>query len=176
MIDAVEVMYNEEQQVDEGQRAIEESYSWERIRDSLQHLLYEVEDEQKDTARFTGDRNQPEYDKLRSILEHVETYVTGRIEELHPGSYKHSREVFHYAGREEREALQYALQEGINAVALEALPRAEWRNAVEYISEHGLASLNYEAAKKAVIDYCIDKSTREYGVVLDRKEAERIWG
>ena len=169
MIDAVDVMYEEEQ------RAIEESYSWERIRDSLQHLLYEVDDEQKDTARFTGDRNQPEYNKLRSMLEHAETYVTGRIEELHPGSYKHSREVFHYAGREEREALQYALQEGVNAVALEVLPRAEWRDAIEYISEHELASLNYEATKCAVIDYCIEENARKYGVVLDRKEAERIW-
>ena len=169
MIDAVEVMYEEEQ------RAIEESYSWERIRDSLEHLLYEVEDEQNDTARFTGDRNQPEYDKLRSMLEHVENYVTGRIEELHPGSYKHTREVSHYAGCEEREVLQYALQEGINAVALEVLPRAERRSAIEYISEHGLASLNYEATKKAVIDYCIEENARKYGVVLDRKEAERIW-
>ena len=169
MIDAVAVMYEEEQ------RAIEESHSWERIRDSLQHLLYEVEDEQKDTARFTGDRNQPEYDKLMSMLEHAETYVIGRIEELHPGSYKHSREVFHYAGCEEREVLQYALQEGINAVALEVLPRAERRSAIEYISEHGLASMNYEATKKAVIDYCIEENARKYGVVLDRKEAERIW-
>ncbi len=169
MIDAVEVMYEEEQ------RAIEESYSWERIRDLLQHLLYEVDDEQKDTARFTGDRNQPEYDKLRSMLEHAKTYVTGLIEELHPGSYKHSREVSHYAGREEREALQYALQEGINAVALEILPRSEWRNAIEYILEHGLASMSYEATKKAVIDYCIEENARKYGVVLDRKEAERIW-
>ena len=74
-------------------------------------MLYEVDDEQKDTARFTGDRNQPEYNKLRSMLEHAETYVTGRIEELHPGSYKHNRR---YAGCEEREALQHALQEGVN--------------------------------------------------------------
>ena len=169
MIDAVAVMYEEEQ------RAIEESHSWERIRDLLQHLLYEVDDEQKDTARFTGDRNQPEYDKLMSMLEHAETYVTGRIEELHPGSYKFSREVFHYAGREEREMLQYALQEGINAVALECLPYAEWRGAIEYISDHGVSSMNYEASKKAVIDYCIEENARKYGVVLDRKEAERIW-
>ncbi len=170
MIDAVEVMYEEEQ------RSIEESYSWERIKDALSHLLCEAEDEQKSTARFTGDRNQPEYDKLRSMLEHVQSYVEGRIEELNPGSYKHNREVFHYAGREEREALQYALQEGVNAVALECLPRAEWWGAIEYISKHGLASLNYEATKKAVIDYCIEENVRKYGVLLDRKEAERIWG
>ena len=169
MIDAVEVMYEEEQ------RAIEESYSWERIRNSLEHLLCEVDDEQKDTARFTGDRNQPEYDKLRSMLEHVETYVQGQIEALNPGTYKRKYERCPFVMHEEREALQYALQEGINAVALEVLPRAEWRNAIEYISEHGLANMNYEAAKKAVIDYCIEENARKYGVVLDRKEAERIW-
>ena len=171
MIDAAEVMYDEEQLINEEQLAIEKSYNWERIRDSLQQLLYEVYDERKDTARYFGDDDTHRYTKLELMLHRVQSYVEGQIEELHPGTYKHRRKVF----REEREALQYALQEGINAVALENLPRAEWRDAVEYISEHGLASMNYEATKKAVIDYCIEENARKYGVVLDRREAERIW-
>lgn len=172
MINAAEVMYDEEQQVDEEQLAIEKSYNWERIRDSLQQLLFEVYDERKDTARYFGDDDTHRYTKLELMLHRVQSYVEGQIEELHPGMYKHRHKVF----PEEREALQYALQEGINAVALESLPRAEWCDAIEYISEHGLASMNYEAAKKAVIDYCIEKGARETGIHLPRNKAEEIWG
>ena len=169
MIDAVEVMHEEEQQ------AIEQSYSWERIRESVSHLLCEVDDERHDTVRFYGDQNTPEYDKLESMLEHVKDFIDGRIEELNPGSYKHRREFYHHAGREEREVLQYALQEGINAVALEKLPRNKRRDAIEYISERRLASMNYESACKAVIEYCIEDNARKYGVRLSTEEAVRIW-
>ncbi len=169
MIDPVEVMYEEDQQ------AIDKSHSWERIRDSLRHLLCEVDDERRKTVRYYGDSNTPEYDKLESMLEHVERYVEGQIEALNPGSYKQWYDFNFYATGERREMLQYAFQEGINAVALESLPCSEWRGAIEYISEHGLASLNYEATRKAVIDYCIEENARKYGVRIDRKEAERIW-
>ena len=170
MIDAVEVMHEEEQQ------AMYVSYCWERISDSLSHLLCEVDDEQKEAVRESnGDKNQPEFDKLRTMLERVDTYIEGQIAALNPDLYKHRREFYHYAGREEREVLQYALQEGINAVALEKLPRKKRRDAIEYIMERGLASMNYESACKAVIEYCIEDNARKYGVRLSTEEAARIW-
>jgi len=88
------------------------------------------------------------------MLEQVQAYVEGRIEELTPGVYKHRCEFYHYAGKESREVLQYALQEGINAVPLMNLwPVSSRLGAAEYISERGLASLNYEKTCEAVNEY-----------------------
>lgn len=148
MIDAVEVMYEEEAQ------AADEAYRWGTLRDALQQLVYELDERRSESVRESGDRNTPEYNKLESMLEQVQAYVEGRIEELTPGVYKHRCEFYHYAGKESREVLRYALQEGINAVPLMNLwPVSRRLDAAEYISKRGLASLNYERTCDAVSEY-----------------------
>ena len=49
--------------------------------------------------------------------------------------------------------MRYAVQEGVNYVALKDLPLARHIEAIEYIAAHNLASRNYDATLKAVEAY-----------------------
>ena len=160
---------------DEYDLAEAEASHWEKLRGSVQQLVYQVEECRDARVKESGDKLTPEHDKLALMLDRVMDFVDGRIEEQRPGSYKFRQEFYHCAGSEEREVLRYALQEGINAVALMSLLPAQRRDAVEYISEHGLASMNYEAASKAVIEYRIEDFARNYGIRLGYKEAVERW-
>ena len=166
MIDEVEVMHEEEV------LAENDSYRWEELSDQLSHLICCVDDSRSDCVRESRDRNTSEYDSLESMLWDVKNYVDGRIEELRPGSY--AREYDNrYASRSQQEMMSYALQEGINYVGLhEVSCSPQWcKDAIEYISEHGLVSMNYEATCKAVEEYLAVTLQQRLSALLVQKGA-----
>ena len=157
MIDEIEVMHEEEV------LAESDSYRWEKLSEQISHLLCCVDDSRSDCVREIRDRSTSEYDSLESMLWDVKNYVDGRIEELRPG----------YASQSQQEMMSYALQEGINYVGLhEVSCSPQWcKDAIEYISEHGLASMNYEATCKAVEEYLAVTLQQRLSALLVQKGA-----
>ena len=157
---------------DEQELAYIETYHWENLQSAVEKAISQVEESRCDTLRETKNAQTPEYDQVERMLSNVMDYITGRIEELSPGTYKHKHETFYYASEREREAMRYALQEGINYVALTGLyPIARRIDAIEYISEHRLASLNYEKTCQAVREY--QKEGQKIPLTLDVTVTER---
>lgn len=134
------------------EQAVYESYRWEDLLELLIHVMNEVDEKRDDSIRETRNILSPEYDRLEEMLWHVRNYVEGRIEELHPG-YCEGQNFGRFSFRSDKEAMRYALQEGINYVALSALAFTDRIPAIEYISENRLSSLNYEKACLAVEEY-----------------------
>lgn len=167
MIDAVEAMYEEE-----GLR-LSDSYRWEELNEQLRHLINCVDDSRSDHKRESHDAFTPEYDSLEAMLCDIQSYVEGRIEELRPGYYEGKYENVKYASRGQQEMMRYALQEGINYVGLREVSFNPQRckDAIEYISEHSLASMNYEATCKAVKEYVAVTLQRSLSELLSEKGA-----
>ena len=139
---------------DEQETAYSEASYWEQLKEAVNEAIYQAEKSRADTIRETGNELTPEYDQVGITLSRVHDFIDGRIEELVPGTYKHKQEVFRYASPREKEAMSYALQEGINYVALTRLyPIARRLDAIEYISEHKLATRSYEGTCHAVLEY-----------------------
>ena len=163
-VDALHEEYSEEE------KAYYEATYWGLLKDVVKKAISQAEESRADTIRETKNELTPEYDQVGIMLSHVKDFIDGRIEELVPGTYKHEQEVFRYAGPREREAMSYALQEGINYVALTKMyPLARRIDAIEYISEHNLATRNYEGTCRAVLEY--EAST---GIIARAKE-EAPW-
>ena len=139
---------------DEQEVAYMEACHWEDLQETVKKAISQLEASRCDTIRDTGNSLTPEYNKVEDLLSNIRDYIDGRIEELNPGTYKHKQETFHYTSSREREAMGYALKEGINYVALTGIfPIARQIEAIEYISEHRLGSLNYEKTSQAVREY-----------------------
>lgn len=166
MIDVVETMYEEDT------LRQNDSYRWEELNDQLQHLIYCVQDARSDCVRESNDRNTPEYDSLESMLNDIRDYVMGRTEELSPGYYEGTY-VARISSRQEREMMRYALQEGINYVGLRdvSFNPLRCKDAIEWIMEHKLASMNYEATCKAVDEYLEATFQQEMSELLSQKGA-----
>lgn len=146
MIDVVEELYVE------GQAAIDETYRLEAVKNAVVQALYQLDESRRESIRETGNRLTPEYDKLERMLGNVQDFIDGRIQELNP-FYCERSYMFFDENAPIRVELRQAQQEGINYVALKGLPSDEYARAVEYISEHGLASMNYEATCQAVEEF-----------------------
>ncbi len=167
MIDAVEAMYEEE-----GLR-LSDSYRWEELNEQLRHLINCVDDSRSDHKRESHNAFTPEYDSLETMLCDVQSYVEGRIEELRPGYYEGKYESVKYASKEQQEMMRYALQEGINYVGLRKVSfnLLRCKDAIEYISEHRLASMNYEATCNAVEEYLAATFQQRMSELLVQKGA-----
>ena len=133
--------------------AADVAYEWKKLRESIGHVLCQIDDSRSDTKKLTGESQTPEFDNLESLLMSVHDYISGQIEELMPGWHKREQELRFHALSEEREVLASALSEGINAVALARLCTSQMFEAIEYIRDHRLASMNYEASCRAVCEY-----------------------
>ena len=138
---------------DDESLAADVAYEWEKLRRSIGHVLCQIDDSRSDTKKLTGERKTPEFDNLESLLMNVHDYISGQIEELMPGWHKREQELRFHALPKEREVLASALAEGINAVALARLCTSQMFEAIEYIRDHRLASMNYEASCRAVCEY-----------------------
>ena len=135
--------------LDDEMIADSEAYRWEGMRDSVVQLIYELDEKRRACIRETGNSLQPEYDKVELMLGQLQDYMDGQIEAIQPRSYHRSN-----AFKDEREAIDYAAQEGVNYVALKDIYPASRRiEAVDYITKHGLASRDYEATCRAVSEY-----------------------
>ncbi len=138
--------------IDDEMLADSESYRWEGLRDEVIHLIYDLDEKRRACIRETGNNLQPEYDKVEMLLGQIQDYMEGQIEAIVPGSYSRSSAFINI--KSEREALDYAVQEGVNYVALKNIYPASRRiEAVDYLTKHGLASRDYEAACRAVSEY-----------------------
>ena len=164
MLYEVEEVYTKEQQVQD------ESYQWEELRDNLDHLLCCVDDCRSRCSRETPAVATSEYDKLESMLWNVQDCIEGRIEELRPGYCEGA-----YRGRfsGHKGMMHYALQEGINYVGLREVYYNDLRckDAIEYISERGLSSMNYEATCQAVGEFRHKEFEQELSALMSRKGA-----
>ena len=167
MIDAVEAMYEEEE------LRVSDSYRWEELNEQLRHLINCVDDSRSDHKRESHDAFTPEYDSLDAMLCDIQSYVEGRIEELRPGYYEGKYESVKYASREQQEMMRYALQEGINYVGLRKVSYNSQlcKDAIEYIMEHRLASMNYGATCKAVEEYLAETLPPRLTELLRQKGA-----
>ena len=157
---------------DEQELAYMEVGHWEELQAAVKHAISQLEESRCDTINDTGNGLTPEYNKVEQMLSNVMDYIRGRIEELSPGTYQHKQTTFYYASEREREAMRYALQEGINYVALTGLyPVSRRIDAIEYISERGLSSQNYEKTCQAVREY--QKEGQKIPLTLDVTITER---
>ncbi len=140
-----------------------EAYKWEDLRRQVRELNSTV-----NTYRDKSDFPTTDYDKLEVILYQLEDYINGRIEELNPGSYRYELSRRFYVDHTEQEAMSYAQQEGINYVALTLLPKESRIDAIDYIREHGMASLNYEETCLAAHEYEVSDYEAKHGIHWER--------
>ena len=147
---------------EDEEQNLNEAYKWEELRDMVRHLNSTV-NSYRDPKQSTTD-----YNKLEVILYQLEDFISGRIEELNPGSYRYELSRRFYVDSTEREVMSYAQQEGINYVALTLLPKEARIEAIDYIREHGKASLNYEETCLAAHEYEIVDFEAKHGVHYER--------
>ena len=90
-----------------------------------------------------------------------ELMLMGRMNELEPDYCAEYERDYGFSTMYRKEA-ELARENGVNFVALwEEVPGAESKaEAVAYITEHGLASLNYEATCEAIEEYERDRLMR----------------
>lgn len=167
MIDVVETMYTEDE------LSLSDSYRWEKLNEQVRHLIDSVQESRSDHERESHDAITPEYDSLETMLCDVQEYVEGRIEELRPGYYEGKYESVNYASSRQQEMMRYALQEGINYVGLRKVSYNSQlcKDAIEYIMEHRLASMNYGATCKAVEEYLAETLPQRLTELLRQKGA-----
>ena len=151
----------EVERCDEETLRYEESYNWRDVDYKLNQLLDDVDELRSEWRRTSGVSATEEYDRLKEMLNETRAYVQGRIQELDP-TYCERRREYRYASPETREAIQYARQEGINYIALEqTLIGSDIVDAIEYISRRGLASMKYDATRRAIHEHCEVSGTWE---------------
>lgn len=120
----------------------EEKYVWEDLLHSVSKVLSAIGDgrtQVKETASF---------DRAEWLMSDVYDFIEGRLQELDP-TYSERKAWSPKAKAQAKKALSY----GINYQAFKGVPYEETDNALIYIEAHGLASMNYEATRKALREF-----------------------
>ncbi len=100
---------------------------------------------------YGGDILQPAYDRVERLFEEMKAEIEGRMNELNADYCLEDYEAREYYGYFYREEAEEALISGINFVAIcEKLCRSDMESAMRYISDKGLASLNYKKTCEAI--------------------------
>ena len=134
------------------QEAIDETYRLEAVKDALAQVFYQLDESRRESIRETGDALKPEYDNIEYMLSNVQNLIEGRIQELNP-YYSEDQHSWCNEDAPMMVQMRQAREKGINYVALQGLSTEECDHAIRYISEHGLASMNYEATREALQEF-----------------------
>ena len=122
----------------------------------IRHLLSIIEDDMAEHE--TEPNKQSSFGRVYDLLWKCELQLMGRQNELEPDNSARWGKTYGISQMYRKEA-ELARESGVNFVALwEHVPGAENKaEAVTYITEHGLASLSYEATCKAIEEYKRDR-------------------
>ena len=135
---------------------VDEANAWEMLSYEIWRLIGKVQENRMDYEQLTHAVETPEYDEVEARLTELQEYADGRAQELNP-DYVELKYEYKYRSKLDREMVRYATQEGINCFALESIHPIERRKSViEYLSEHGLASMSYDATKRAIKEVAIE--------------------
>ncbi len=128
--------------------AYDEMYYWQELRYGIEHLIGQL-DEYRTECMSDPFEDTPEFDRLEDLLnEYVMEYIDGRMHELDPDKVR--ARVYN---DEARQIAQEALSRGINYFGLSHLLPEEKPRAIEYITEHGLASMSYDKTRQAAQEF-----------------------
>ena len=127
----------------------DEYFIWEELRDKVSRVLGEVEDG-RSRVKSTWDEDTPSFDHLDHMLYAAHCYIEGRLQELEP-----QYSEWQAYGKREKSLAKKALSYGVNFQALTGLPDDEANEVLEYIKERGLASMSYEATRKALEEFWV---------------------
>ena len=137
---------------------LEYSACEDRIED-IRHLMSIIDDDMPEDE--TERQKQSALGRVYDRLWECELMLMGRMNELEPDYCAEYERTYGFSTMYRKEA-ELARENGVNFVALwEEVPGAESKaEAVAYITEHGLASLNYEATCAAIEEYKRDSLMR----------------
>ena len=140
----------DEQTRDEQLRT--ETIRLESLKDAVEQAMNVMYTARDGSERDTGGQNAKWYDSLERLFSSVWDNIQGRMQELNPKYYE-----FQHSWMSDKAPLKqmmsYARQEGINFIPLQGMSIEDTKQAIEFISSHGLASMNYEATCEAVKEY-----------------------
>lgn len=152
------VQSKEDRAMEDEAEAIEYSLCEDRLYD-LRRLARVIEE---DMPEDEEERNkQSAFGRVYDLLFKCELILMGRKNELDP-DYCARWERWYRFPRTYRKEAELAREHGVNFVALwENVPSSDGKvEAIEYITENGLSSLNYEATCKAIEEYERDRLER----------------
>ena len=137
---------------------LEYSACEDRIED-IRHLMSIIDDDMPEDE--TERQKESAFGRVYDLLWKCELTLMGRMNELEPDYCAEYERDYGFSTRHRKEA-ELAREKGVNFVALwEHVPGAESKaEAVAYITEHGLASLNYDATCAAIEEYKRDRLMR----------------
>ena len=137
---------------------LEYSACEDRIED-IRHLMSVIDDDMPEDE--TERQKQSALGRVYDRLWECELMLMGRMNELEPDYCAEYERTYGFSTMFRKEA-EIARENGVNFVALwEQIPGAESKaDAVAYMKEHGLASLNYEATCAAIEEYKRDRLMR----------------
>lgn len=135
----------------EEKREIEFSACEEKL-DEIRHLKDSFEYEMKEDV--SDDNKQSTFGRIWDVLEQAEFALMGRMNELEPDyCCEYERNYGISISKMYRRYAVIAREKGINFVAIWKDALYEFDEKVEYITSHGLASLNYEKTCDALKRY-----------------------
>ena len=137
---------------------LEYSACEDRIED-IRHLMSVIADDMPEDE--TERQKQSVLGRVYDRLWHCELMLMGRMNELEEDYCAEYERDYGFSTRYRKEA-ELARENGVNFVALwEHVASSEGQaEAITYITEHGLASLNYEATCAAIEEYKRDRLMR----------------
>lgn len=142
----LDYIVDEELSADEAMR-YDEKCRLEEIYKAMMKTLCKIEDSESESSKEYGITGI--YDMLTNKLYDLAKYVEGRMQELDRDYSVH--EAGECAGL--RKAAEAARAYEINYIALRGLSMKEYYDALEWIYQSGLASMNYEKTCEAINKY-----------------------
>ena len=140
----------DEQICDEQLRT--ETIRLETLKDAVEHAMNVMYTARDESERDTEEQNAEWYDSLERLFSSVWDSIQGRMQELNP-KYCEFQHSWMSDKAPLKQMMSYARQESINFIPLQGMSIEDTKQAIEFISSHGLASMNYEATCEAVKEY-----------------------
>ena len=137
---------------------LEYSACEDRVAD-IRHLMSVIDDDMPEDESEDG--KESSLGRVYDLLWKCELTLMGRMNELEEDYCARWEKAYGFSTQYRKEA-ELARENGVNFVALwEYVPGAESKaEAIGYMKEHGLASLNYEATCAAIKEYERDRLLR----------------
>ena len=122
------------------------------LKDAVEHAMNVMYTARDESERDTEGQNTEWYNNLERLFSGVWDSIEGRMQELNP-KYCEFQHSWMSDKAPLKQMMTYARQEGINFISLQGMSIEDTKQAIEFISSHGLASMNYEATCEAVKEY-----------------------
>ena len=130
--------------------ADEEVYILEELLHSVSNVLSEV-DSGRSQVMESIEASTPAYDKVEKLLSEAYGEIEGRLQEVDA---EYSERKSH--GSRARAQAKKVLSYGVNFQGVRGLPYDETDSFLRYVEEHGLASMSYDATRRAIKEVAIE--------------------